>query len=687
MTGQEVTRDAHVRAMLIGLLSLFLSGAGSLTAQCAIQRYVAIHSGGADAFISSAISFAFIAGIALGALLGGRSRWPRRVWISVELACACILPAFIPAFCWLLDGVMRWNLGIGSYYAVLFGLLLLTCGTLAVFMGANYPAAFATLGGSNRTAILVLVTNTLGAATGCGLSVYLLPSMSLSHMVLVASLFYVCAGLLPLLVRPQPVVSSSGSGPVSRAAALLFAAGFIGFSYQVVLFRHFGLVEPDAYWLFSVVLAFILVAWAVGNCLALIFRVPSGWILAGLALSLGATFFMLGPQHVKFFFIPVLFSGWYFGAIHCETKSLSARQAGLVYAFNLAGTFLGGLAATALLPDVFRLSFVLIPAIGAALAVVVGTIFYSRRFAIALPALAIFALGSPQAYYRDLSRTRGPVEADEDWGISTWLAGEDYLVSGRMQSPGVHKVCGGYRTQQMLIPSLLKRNSRIFYVGVGAGISNGGLVKLLPDSKIKNLDYSPAVSRFWSRHPEISFDLIHTNPPLVMDGRLALSLDHDRYNVILEITGDDGLRGSTAVKSLEFLNLVKSHLEPDGVFVSQAYSTSYFATAQKVFRHVWIFPELPMVISTDADLPALFDPSAAKKIAGKIPCLDRVLAAHGKLQRVVLLPKIDAPVITDNDPISDYAILLSHVDPKIVASAPHFDLPFLESKAVAELQQ
>jgi len=78
MTGQEVTRDAHVRAMLIGLLSLFLSGAGSLTAQCAIQRYVAIHSGGADAFISSAISFAFIAGIALGALLGGRSRWPHR---------------------------------------------------------------------------------------------------------------------------------------------------------------------------------------------------------------------------------------------------------------------------------------------------------------------------------------------------------------------------------------------------------------------------------------------------------------------------------------------------------------------------------------------------------------------------------------------------------------------------------
>jgi hypothetical protein len=172
-----------------------------------------------------------------------------------------------------------------------------------------------------------------------------------------------------------------------------------------------------------------------------------------------------------------------------------------------------------------------------------------------------------------------------------------------------------------------------------------------------------------------------------MDGRLALSLDHDRYNVILEITGDDGLRGSTAVKSLEFLNLVKSHLEPDGVFVSQAYSTSYFATAQKVFRHVWIFPELPMVISTDADLPALFDPSAAKKIAGKIPCLDRVLAAHGKPQRVVLLPKIDAPVITDDYPISDYAILLSRVDPKIVASAPHFDLPFLESKAVAELQQ
>src|SRR5579872_1354319 len=204
MAERAIAKDGYVRTLLPGLLSLFLSGAGSLTAQAAIQRYVAIRAGGADAFISSAISFAFIAGIALGALLGGLSRRPRTVWVSVELASACLLPAFIPAFRWLLDGVMTWNLGIGSYYAVLFGLLVLTCGTLAVFMGANYPAAFATLGGSNRTAILILATNTLGAATGCGLSVSLLPEITLSHLVLVASAFYVCAGLLPLLVRALP---------------------------------------------------------------------------------------------------------------------------------------------------------------------------------------------------------------------------------------------------------------------------------------------------------------------------------------------------------------------------------------------------------------------------------------------------------------------------------------------------
>ncbi len=239
----------------------------------------------------------------------------------------------------------------------------------------------------------------------------------------------------------------------------------------------------------------------------------------------------------------------------------------------------------------------------------------------------------------------------------------------------------------MLLPSLLKKNAKIFYVGVGAGISNGGLVKLLPDSQIKNLDFSRAVSRFWNKHPDISSHLIEHNPPIVLDGRLALSLDHERYNVIIEITGDDGLRGSSAVKSLEFIRLVKAHLEPDGVFISQAYSTSYVATAQQVFRNVWIFPEMPVVISTDADLSTLFDPAAAKKIVGKIPCIDTVLAAHGKPQTVALLPKLDAPLITDDYPISDYSTSLHRVDPKTIASAKHLELPFLEAKAIAALMK
>lgn len=728
--------------LLVGLISLFFSGAGSLIAQSAIQRYVAVRSGGADAFISSAISFAFIAGIAGGAVLSGilasRQRYSLFIWVAAELVCAAALPLLIPVYRNVLDIIIQhWSFGLDNiaiYYFGLFVSITVICGAVAGLMGANYPAAYAVISSgsrtSNRTAILILASNTFGAAAGCCASVYLLPNLTLPTMLACASGLYLVAGLLPLAFKfraptSEPMTASAKIDPktdISRGSKLLFISGLIGFSYQVLLFRHFSLLEHSAYWIFSVVLGILLVFWATGTLASMIVRVLSVWVLIGLALSQACAAALLlypvGPDLLRLhfdmtvadaitvllLFLPVAFSGWYFGVVHNELTQLNARGIGLIYGFNLAGTFVGGIAATYLLPEAMRTSFIFIPVLGALGTLVAVPGFYGRnlrpgtRYAVMLLCLlalvGILVLPTKtlsDRYYRSTTRLdpKIRIEVEEDWGVAAWLAGDDFLVGGRGQSPVASNPCGGYRSQQMLVPALLKKNARIFYVGVGAGISNGGLGRLLPDSTIESMDYSRAVGRFWVAHPELNFDLLHqaNNHVRVMDGRLALSLDSGKYDIIQEYGEAEGIRGISTIKSIEFVRMVKAHLQASGVFVAVGFSSAYAATLQKVFSKVWMFDEIPIFMATDGDLTTMFDPAGSTKIGGKISCIDTILNTKGVRQRLSLLPPIQETIVSDAYPVADYASRLQAVDPRLLETTQKLELPFPSAKLIDAINQ
>jgi spermidine synthase len=729
-----------VLRLLIGLTSLFASGAGSLLAQGAIQRYVAVRSGGADAFISSAISFAFIAGIAGGAVVSGslasRSKYPVAIWIAVELCCAAALPLFIPVFRNALDAILQHGgfeyATMGTYYAALFVLISITCGSLAALMGANYPAAYAVVASgassSNRPAILILGSNTLGAAAGCAASVYLLPDVTLPQIIIYAAALYMLAGLLPLAVafleRPikaDTTYETPARIAVSLGAKLLFIAGFLGFCYQVVLFRHFNLSEPAQYWVFSAVLCILLVFWALGTCASLAVRVPSLWVLAALGMSQAcAAFLLLSPGgadllrlqpwpsvdeavRLSLLFLPVMFSGWYFGAIHIEMNRLDASQIGRVYGFNLAGTFLGGITATYALPETLGISFVFIPPLLALGSLLTALAFYlpnlNRGWRYAGISVCLLLIASTtiapisslrDSYYLSITRRMAPaqtVEVQEDWGTSAWLADDNYIVGGRMQSPAASNPCGGYRTQQMLVPVMLKKNSRIFYVGIGAGISNGALGLLLPAATIQSVDYSRAVGKLWSSHPRLSFDLLHqtNNHARIMDGRLALTLNSGKYNIIQEYAEAEGIRGISTIKSIEFLRMVKAHLEEDGVFAAVGFSSSYAATIQKVFRNVWVFADIPIFIATDRDLTEMFNGAAPAGATGKIACIDTVLHEEGEHQLLTLLPNLNDAIVTDEYPLADYLMKLRTIDSRQLDGRPTMRLPFLAANLIEKI--
>jgi MFS family permease len=258
-----------VGRLLAAAASLVLSGSASLTAQIVIQKYVGVVSGGMDAFIMYAISFSFIGGLGLGAILAGR--FAGRIgklavaWSGVEWLSATVVFGFLRAFA-ALHAVMvstfgRFFTSAAPYYAYIFVLQFLTSLVLATAMGLNYPLAFEVisrlLGRRGRgSVVFVVATNAAGGAVGALATVLVLPYFALTTISSAASITYLGAGVLALMVgRTNSAATTESGEPVGRtplgirrASGLLLVSGAAGFALELTLFRHFTIQHPEEYW-------------------------------------------------------------------------------------------------------------------------------------------------------------------------------------------------------------------------------------------------------------------------------------------------------------------------------------------------------------------------------------------------------------------------------------------------------
>lgn len=259
------------------------SGAAGLVFEVALQRSLT-RAFGVSALATSIVLAAWMAGLALGAVLFGRvtdrSRSPLRLYALLELgigACALVMPFVVPR---AIDGFAALASGRSlDELPVRIGLFCLAFGITLVptlLMGGTLPPVARALSGSSGLAdgdgaIARLYTaNVLGAAIGAGLGAYVfLPGLGLSgSMWLGGALNVAAAGvgfwLSGRVPAPLPVVPGPTSRAPGRLLFLSFWSGVATFVAEVTWFHLLGAVIGTSAYAFGLMLALFLVALTLG---------------------------------------------------------------------------------------------------------------------------------------------------------------------------------------------------------------------------------------------------------------------------------------------------------------------------------------------------------------------------------------------------------------------------------------
>jgi hypothetical protein len=429
-----------------------------------------------------------------------------------------------------------------------------------------------------------------------------------------------------------------------------------------------------------------------------------------------ATDAVLNPRsvgHLIALFVPIAVSAVFFGSVHGEVQNLTPARLSYLYGANLIGVFAGGLVFGCLLPSLFHVSFlyslVIMPVVIAAVAslcyrscdrrYVVG---YATTVVVITALLFSFVPWPHTRYYTAMMRRHVSVDTPsghfpvavwpfhipqvtdvrEDWSSSVWLY-EDYLyVNGRHQTPRISKPYRRPRDVQVLTPLLFKHRQEIYFVGVGLGITNGRLARLLPEAHIVNVDYSPALLYFIDKYAAYNADLLRRSNAVtrILDGRLGLLTIAQTFDVIMEFTVLEGAPGVSTIKSYEFFSLAKSRLRPYGVFIGYGTTTAYAATLQRVFTHVYKLEGAPVFVASEVSVDDLLDIPAARSSLEHDTDLQAALASRSLPLQLIELPALTGRLIFDTDPVADYRALAKDVDETFVPSSRRIPLLIAESK-------
>ena len=306
-----------------------ISGAAGLVDQVCFAKYLGYVVGG-TAHAVSAVLAAFMTGLSLGALLGGRwagrVRRPLAAYGVLELCVAAAVlatpfgfralgPLYSAAAAALPDSLaaisaLRWCVAF----------LLVVVPTMA--MGATLPLVSRGLGGAlgqtelrERRLNLLYAANTLGGASGALLGAYwIIPELGLSGTVVLAACGSALAGVLALLFDARAKrgkrAPASGVGasvettgrpsapPASLIApsqrdrwlfdVLAFASGFLVFAAEVVTTHLLALIIGNSAYAFGLILAAFLSWLFVGAGLAGVARKRFGDAAVPLGMAVTA---------------------------------------------------------------------------------------------------------------------------------------------------------------------------------------------------------------------------------------------------------------------------------------------------------------------------------------------------------------------------------------------------------------
>ena len=288
------------RSLPLLCLCFFLSGFGSLILEVVWTRQLRLIFG-STTLAASTILVAYMLGLGLGGLVGGRVAGRLRRGLAVyggieiaiglvALAVPFLLDALPPLARALVIDAGPWGLVLGRFLVALLVLLVPT-----ILMGATLPIVVAAVTRDDpaigaRTGLLYGI-NTLGAVAGVFATAFVLfPALGLWRSNVVGALLDVAVGVVALLLLGRVGVTSAdaadASGPAtthdasSRTPAplaaddvppvgvLLVAYALVGFTalvYEVCWTRALALVLGSSIYAFSAMLGAFLVGIALGS--------------------------------------------------------------------------------------------------------------------------------------------------------------------------------------------------------------------------------------------------------------------------------------------------------------------------------------------------------------------------------------------------------------------------------------
>ncbi|MBX3191454.1 MAG: hypothetical protein KF819_30950 [Labilithrix sp.] len=291
------------------LYALFLfSGASGLIYQVVWVRQFA-NVFGNTVYSAAAVTAVFMSGLGLGGYFGGRwadrlfarrAAGPLAAYARVELAIAALggaLALVLPRLEGLSAAISRYAVGEGGWLEISLGSSIARCvvavallAPVTSLMGATLTLLIRHVVGSDvgsagfKIGVLYAV-NTAGAACGCvATDLLLIPAVGLRATQLVAVALNLVAALgavrlASVAVAPVvPAEIAEGAAPATvddvrerrsfvALAAALVLTGFVGMAFEIVWFRHLTSIVGPFRYVFSIMLAIILVGLWVGSAL------------------------------------------------------------------------------------------------------------------------------------------------------------------------------------------------------------------------------------------------------------------------------------------------------------------------------------------------------------------------------------------------------------------------------------
>jgi spermidine synthase len=625
-------------------LLFFCSGMPALVYQIVWQRALfAIY--GVNAESVAVVVTAFMVGLGIGSLVGGRlsARFPKHgilIFGLAELGVALFGLGSLRVFHW----AASYTAGTSLVLTILFSLLLLFIPT--VLMGATLPLLVEHLVlRTNRvgTSVATLYfVNTFGSAVACYLcATLLLRNFGQSGSVTIAACMNTAVGATAYIysrkngnfTEEAPATSQAppalAAMPLPRAMLLAGLSGFIALGFEILWFRVFSLASSDRAPAFALLLCTYLAGIAAGSLLSE--KLTAGrppetllQVIGGLLVFSGALSAYLPPS-VAFLMarnLPFLASAPAFfvtagliGSVLpllCQLAVSPEREAGqsvsLIYVSNIAGSALGSSGVGFVLMHYFGLKQMSL-ALGFS-AVIAGSfvlIFnHGKRgmppaWAIALTVAALIAVPSSLRFYSLLfERLVFGVRPEASVPFARIVENRNGVIGvtrdGAVFGGGVYD--GYFNVDPMndvnivariyLLSAFCPAPKRILVIGLASG-SWGQILANHPQAEaLDAVEINPGYLQLLPEYSVVRSFL--QNPKVhiyIDDGRRWLYAHPEmRYDAIIANTTFNWRDHSTGLLSVEFLHLIRSHLNPGGVYYfNTTESDETIATALRVFPY------------------------------------------------------------------------------------------------------